>query len=226
MRKKIQKIGLIAVTFLMTGCTVQYDLYFGDNVITENIIIKENKVDIDENNLSYLKEKNPNTLINDLDEFYEKKMNETEKDITGALTYNYTYSNFRHANLIKPCYEVIGFAEDETSYSLSTSNSFECLLYEYNPLDSVQINISTNHKVLENNADTVENGIYTWNVNEENVNNKEIYIKFSKDLDPEYINKEKQKEYFNYLIIIISTIIIISGIIVYMKLKNRKNNNI
>ena len=94
-------------------------------------------------------------------------------------------------------------------------------------VDEVAINITTDHKVTEANADKYENNTYTWIINKQNYSNKNIImsIDFNEETLP---TEEKNNIKFStvLLIVILPIIFIISLILLIMYNKNKKDNQI
>lgn len=214
----MKKIFLILVLLLLSGCSVDYNLSYIDDEIIENITLT---VD----NASQIEELKSNNIyaIADASSLIKYNINYERK----KAIYSYTYSldSFNRANYVNQCFDAFGFVKkNEFEYVLSTSKGFNCMNYSYIPVDGYTIKITTNHEVIESNADSVKRNEYTWNINNDNASNKAIYIHFGKVKERTILDWI----YENLLSIIIigSIFIIITTAVGYIVVKSKKNNEI
>lgn len=174
-----QRILLLLLCFLLTGCSVKYDLEVTENNIIENIDLQ---VDSSKLNTQMYDE-----LTSDKNSVYlgEKKYYTVTKESLGTnlnLHYNYEHQieNFEKSKVINWCYHDKNIKKTEDKIIISTKGSFDCANKESKSrVENAQINITTKLKVLENNADKVNGNTYTWNINDDNYTNKPIYMEIS-----------------------------------------------
>lgn len=239
--KKI--VILVGIVFLLSGCNITYNLEINNQEFKENIKIVENNKEAWNLPLSVLtveefyehyKDKpipisvnspivsESNEKLNDVQ--YYKKKNLTSEDSLGlSYKYDMTQSQFNDSFFIHYAYNrfLVGTVDDHII--ISTGENFK--LYEqYNNLDKVTVNIKTNHKVIDNNADEINGDTYTWNITKRNASNKSIYLEIEKD---QLVDNEGN----SFLGVVIIIFFIIVGIIVvsilsyyYLKHKQRKSN--
>ena len=214
----MKKIFLILVLLLLSGCSVDYNLLYIDDKITENIIlIVDNESQIHE-----LK-KNDIYAIADVISLIKYNANYQSK----KATYDYTYSleSFNRANYINQCFEAFGFVkQNEKEYIFSTSKGFKCMNYSYIPVDEYKVKITTNHEVIESNADIVKRNEYIWQIDTSNAENKSIYIHFG-DIKKRTI-LDLLYENMVSIIIIGSILLVVASTIGYIVVKSKKNNEI
>lgn len=220
--KKILFIAFLAL--LLTGCDVNYKLDFSDESLNENISImfeSSNKSGIET-----LKQKEGYSV---LDGMGKSKYEVTYENVNNQFkaNYNYTYSltEYNRGYYRNQCYEAISFVKNGEQYILSTSDVFQCMVYEYLTIDNVTVSITTNHEVIESNADRVENGVYTWNINKNNSDNKPIKIIFGKVIEHKSFWDILKNINILYLFLIFITVVGAAVIGVIMSL-NKKNNRI
>lgn len=193
MKRKV--LLLLALTFLMCGCTAEVNLNIKNLSVEEEIII-----DAYPNN-DYSKEQLKNSfrdyvpiyandIIPDAEpdkkvsgiSYYQKKVQEV------ANGYRFNYSNrfkldtYKEAKSIKDGFKSanIIFDNNEKSILISTDNNGLLYFNKYPLLTEVKINIISNYVVKESNADSVNNNVYTWILNRDSKKNIYMLIDQSK----------------------------------------------
>ena len=223
----IKKIILILFVVLLTGCQIKYELNFnGDNLI-EKINVKISNEN--ERQINDLKKYTAFSIFdNSTQKLYKTKFNDGRSYFTADYEYTYNFDEFRHALYIKNCFDAFSFITDNDDYILSTSKGFKCMFVDYNEVDSVEIIITSNHEIIESNADELKNNKLIWNINDENAKDKQIYVKFGKLKDLSFFEK-----IFNFIIDNLLTISIFGGlfviiaiVIVIIVVIGKKNNEI
>ncbi len=223
----LKKIILLLLTiFVLSGCQVKYDLEFKDDSLIENINISLDKKL--ENQINGLKKfKAYANFDNKYQNLYNSEFYEKGSSFVANYNFNYNFDQFRYATYINTCFDAFSFLEQNGEYIISTSEGFKCMVFEYSKVDSVQVNIKSNHVVIESNADVVDNDVYTWNIDDDNASNKRIYIKFGNV--KEYTLLEKIGMYIKENILMISiifgiliTIMLTLSIIIFISKKNNE----
>ena len=181
--KKI--ICLISCIMFFTGCTVEYNLTISNNTINENINIS-NK--IDSNNELYYDKLSTNTYSQYNDDgrkkYSVKKIKKNENTIYN-LNQKYSLTDFHQIRAISECFSASNLVKksaEDNSYILQTSKGFKCMSYEYEKIDSYEINITfdDNYSIITHNANKVNDNKYTWYINSTNANNASISVEFKK----------------------------------------------
>lgn len=187
---------------LLTGCSCNYELSIQNNKIYETLKIN-----------GVTNEIPPNVDLETL-----SNGNYTKNIIDDTVTYNSNYSmnNYKESNLLN-CFDSYNIQSGDETYIIRTGKKFKCYPYQYNDFDvltydQLEIVIKTNHKVINHNAAKVENNIYYWYINDENINDTEIYFEISKNAKNNII----------FWIIGFVSILLITGIFVYY-IANNKN---
>lgn len=232
MKKKVLLFFILVGSLFITGCTVDYNLDFTDSELNESININ---LDSSENNQSNIESMNysaqyeSNALsINGNSKKYSFNGKQTNNGYIGSFSYKYNIEDFNSARLIRECYDSFNFVKTEKGYQLVTSGIFRCGVYSYMKVDKYTITITSNHKVIESNADKVEKNKYIWVINPNGqVNiNKPIKIIFSNETMIEEISNEllNNSKLITYIVVgIIGCAIMIVSIIYIIKTK--KNGN-
>lgn len=204
----MKKILTLIMLILLTGCSCSYELTIENNKIFESLKINgvktEVPADVDLSNLS-----NAN---------YNKELKEN------VLSYSTDYSMDNYKNsLLLTCFDSYNIQSTDNTYVIRTGKKFKCLPYQYNDFDllnyeKLEIKIKTNHKVIKNNANKVNNNTYYWFIDKNNIDNTEIYFEIEKDV----------KNFTIEFLAIFIILILICGVIIYyiVKTKSEKNNKI
>lgn len=104
-----------------------------------------------------------------------------------------------------------------TKYFLNLSNEEES-----KELSELIINVKSENKVIDSNANEVENDIYTWKYNEYNQNDV-FYLKIKRNVITNYFGNNVEKGSTNMLLAILVVIIIIAIISLLFYSKYKKN---
>lgn len=178
-----RKMIILATTLiLLTGCSATYDLYLDKNNITERTYIYDSTKTLE--GLEYYDMDKGNEISIDLyanevaafeNNFkYEKEEIKTNNGNNFGYRYNtsYKYNEFNKLSMVAACYDKIEIKNDG-NISVKTSNEFKCF-DKYSLLEDVTIRIHYTGKVLNSNADKVENDIYIWKITKDNYKNSGI----------------------------------------------------
>lgn len=217
-----RKIIILATTLiLLTGCSATYDLYLDKNNITERTYIYDSTKKLE--GLEYYDMDKGNEISIDLyanevaafeNNFkYEKEEIKTNNGNNFGYRYNtsYKYNEFNKLSAVVACYDKIEIKNDG-NISVKTSNEFKCF-DKYSLLEDVTIRIHYTGKVLNTNADKVENDIYIWKITKDNYKNSGIIFTAEKV-------KTKIFSTFQIVGLIILTILIVITYLLY----KRKNS--
>jgi len=208
--KKIKYIFLLIIIFLVSGCSVKYNLRINNGKVDETIVIPydKNYKGSYENVLYSIKPtKSYKLKIKDSSAFMEMK-NET----LTILKTNYAYSH---------CFNTISVEEDDDYYYIGTSKGFNCMTYSYMDIDNLEISFKTYNIVKENNADSNFLGTYKWNITKDNYAEKNITF---------VVSKKEHVWYYNYKGIIpgilsVLAVVLVAAIIVrYFSRRSEKAN--
>lgn len=235
-----KSVMLIIIFILTTGCNVTYNLDISPDGYKENLeIIGNSSEGIEEyaipahfGKLGYEDVDANFSEQQDGIVYYNSKL--TKKDNLVHLTYNYKFleSTIKQSNLLNSSYETVIIKKyDHDSdgiddYMLFTTSDDFTIFDKFPEIESVKINISSNYEVISNNADYVNDNIYTWNLTKNNI--KKISLVY----DPAKVIEKKSfwDKIFNniyFSIVIILTIITVVGLILYLIIKkNSEKQNV
>lgn len=218
MKKKI--LILLTITFLLTGCTVNYNLRIYPSKIIESVTITGLKSNLGKGGIETIKEeKLPASIITGGNYVSTYK----EKDNYSIVNYNYSHNieKFEKSYFLNKCYENNDIKIDGNILSISTSEIFNCYNM-YGKIEKTEIVIETSSKVNENNADKVKGNKYIWYIDQGNYQNKPINIKVDISSNYEYLLSNTKE-----IMIVMGTIVgIILIIILFIVNKKRKINKI
>ena len=232
MKKKLLVILVLISSVFITGCTVDYNLDFSDSEMKEVININLDSSESTEKNIDIMHYSAENeaaaVVYGGSIKKYNFSENQTSKGYTGIFSYNYSPEDFNHAYLLRSCYDSFNFVQTEDGYYLVTSDTFRCGYFSYMKVDKYTLTITSNHKVIENNADRVENNKYIWEVtpNGKVSINKPLKIVFSNETIKEQVinGLDENSKLVTYIVIgVIGCVILVVSIIFIIKRK--KNGN-
>ena len=186
--KKI--IILIVLTFLISGCSSEYNLKITSDKIEENIdiVIDKSLIGSDAGNPD--DPANPTEEDDQITPFlgetqypfsdnsskvYDKKVTEDEDNYYVHLNYDFLPSEYGNSKAISSCFENHEYTENKDFYEIKLSGNFYCLY-----ADSLVIRLETPNIVEENNASQIEGTTYIWKIDQSNVRNTDISIKILK----------------------------------------------
>ena len=212
----MKKRFLLLVTLVfLSGCSIQYEMEFNDSKINETIKIGKVPSSIEEEIASYL---TPYAISNEeRQEFYNYKYSNEYIN----LNYKYNLNDFEVSNTFNRCYELSNLSYDDNYYYILTSKEFKCLKYMEYEAKEIKINFKSNHKIINSNADYINNNIHTWIINKNNMKNKPIEIKIEKEYKEDNNTKIEEKNN-SFLVIILVTIIMIFVLFIILKRKSNK----
>lgn len=219
---------MLFLLLIISGCDVNYNITISNDSVSEssNFLFALSDMDSDEyygvgNRFSSFSEFIDNYYkqdyyaysynFNDLSK-YEKSTFSNSNGNGFELKYNYNLNNYGNSNMFNACRNS-SYNIDDKNITIDVRNICNCFYNDsYNNLDTVKVNINSNLKVLNNNADSVKDNIYTWVIDKENCLDKSIYIKV-----------KKSQNYGNVLIII-TTLSILIFIVIFMVFYIRRKN--
>lgn len=193
--KMWKKIMIIASIFIITGCSATYNITIDESGINEELNINSKTTDESKQIYNYylpLEYEIASNLKPDIEnekydevEYYDSKI----VSINGfnSLRYNhkFTLDSYKKSSIINTCYPDFDYNlykyndKEENSYMrIMTLSDPKCFEY-YESLENIEINITTNYEVVVNNADSIHNNTYTWNLTPQNI--KQIYLIYKID---------------------------------------------
>lgn len=225
-------IILILSVFLLSGCTVNYNLEYIDETFKEHLEIITQKDELFDGQTSVNTIDNYYSNINLLVDYQAQPGDMPEEEIIKNYpTYNktlinkeyeyginldYTYKDIKYENsaIVFTMFENIQITED----SIKLSNG-KNIFNHYDNLDEIIVSFKTDKKVLETNADQSKDNIYYWHINKLNYDKKTIQIKINKDIILEEYN-QKIDTFIKYIFIVLPCLLILGIIFILIKFKN------
>lgn len=212
--KKILLLSFILI--LLSGCTANYEVVIDGDKIKERLTITETDKSIFDKitDTGWTVRDSFDALLSG-DEFsrqdYSIKSLNSE-DQLGVKYSNDSLESLENSSVINQCFNNPSISVEDNIVYIDTGE-FECFDL-YDNLDSIRIAFKTNHKVLDTNADTIENDSYIWNITKDS--NKVIKISYDSSITK--IN------YTTYVVVAIIFIVLIIGLLlVFRKVKNKNN---
>ena len=142
----------------------------------------------------------------------------TQHDSIGDYASKFKSDIFDEVKIIKDN-DVITFKAVQSN--LLSSDGTSNLLY-----DDVKVNITIPFEVVKNNADSVSKNTYTWNINKSS-EYKTIEFSYKENIKKDKINVSVNNKVYNInygVVIAVSIVIIIGAIVLFVYIKNKKNN--
>jgi len=228
-------IWLLSFCLILTGCSVEYQLYVGKGDTKEVLTITI-----------------PNATKKDLEDIlaiYEDPTSSATGDYTFALspTKNSILATNKNkiikdnsSTLFRNCYDSVDLIASKNKFSIQTKGKFKCY-NTYQNLEKVTIRINIDGVVTYHNADRVNGKNYYWDINSKNLgrslileakNIQENKENVQEQQPPEEKPNEKEEQNIIkeqlipiFLVIVVLLVIVLSGMI-YLAIKNKKNNKI
>ena len=234
----IKKIIILLISIvLLSGCSIVYELEITDNGYNENFKIISGK---NEKILDYEIPAFSNSLgFEDLDvdfskkikgiKYYEKSIE--NKDDTTIINYKYQFNenNIKESNFLNSSFETIIInkydhdGDNKDDYMLLSTDDNFLFFDKTTELESVQINIKCNYEVISNNADKINENIYTWIFKSNDKKSINMVYNPDKFIDSRnLLEKILDGDYLN--VFIISIIIFVLGCLLYKYLQNKSKN--
>ena len=228
---------LIMISFLLSGCTAEYNLNISDKGFSETLILRAENLNDNELLIEY-----PITTFYDSEgnnedplkkepgvEYYNSKL--IQENNLNKLIYNYNFSEneILLSRIIRNSFSTVIFKkydhdeDGKNDYMLiSTTDDFSGFKYEN--LSEVVINIRNDYKVISSNADKINGNIYTW------VFNKDSSKAINMVYDPSIVidNRTTMEKFAdsNYIlgfIFIFLFIILVFVVLIFKKYSNLKD---
>lgn len=243
--KKIKYLFVLILPFILCGCNAEYNLEIVDDEYKEelNVTASEDNstnliaydMSIKQYNDFYLEKPIPasmNITIFSEDnkeaegvKYYQKEDLTTE-DITGIKFKNtFTKEEYEKSRIVNESYNRFLIGTIDGNVVLSTGEVFK-YFKEVPILDTVTVNIKTNHKVIKNNADEVKDNVYTWYITKDNYENKPIEFQFSKEEKVSNYDNVIGKTILKVVIIIISIILVLGLAALFIFVKHKRSNKL
>lgn len=224
-----KKLVIIIICLLSTGCTVEYNLNVDNQKIQEDIIINvDDLANLDEEMYNQLTNSKNKVYLQE-DKYYENRYTEDDNTLTSNFKFTHDLEKYNQATVLDLCYSNRDIEITKEEIKISTKGSFSCAFTEFGEnITNAKIKITTDLKVLENNADEINGNTYIWNINESNYLNKpiDIAMKKNKNIKQTIKDIEVNSASKDLFIIYGGLALLICLVILLITIKIRKNNKI
>jgi len=219
----MKKTILLLILLFITGCDVEYNIHFSKDTITETVKLNLENNSENKETLNYLDQTPFYAIINTINKVeYNKKIK--DYDNYKQYTFEYEYKkNLYNNSRFKHCYDAYSITENNNVITLNTSKQFRCLVYDYNEIKNLTINITSDYVVVEHNADEVKDGVYKWYINDNNAHDKPIKFSYNQKKEANKIKKFFSK-YKTGIMVVISLIILAAGTVLGIYIRYKKVN--
>ena len=224
--KKMKIVLLFIFTFLLTGCSCNYELNISDDKVVENVDISlPYSMDSDDRNkfLDYTKIDNL-AVVGGLDNPYYD-MSARADNYGDVYNFNYSYDKehpIKNARTMQSCFEKYKVEETSSYYMFVFRGEFKCK-YKF---DDVNITVKTNNEVPKHNSTDYDEkeGVYRWKIDSSNASDVDIKLLVQKDKYPEKIKEQSNNLFINIFLIVGILVSIVGGIIFTKKVLNAVDN--
>ena len=237
MLKKIKLISLLLLLFLVSGCSATYVLDIKSGEVNESLYINN----YDKETWDSYKERINIAAGGAVATNYLEDEPEVNEKTEGINYYN--IKRIEHLDNVGVSYQNIFNKEEYKNSNIIFMNTSD-FDYSYNA-DKIKINIknieafkfhpdlkeltvklTTNHEVLNTNANEIKDNTYFWYLNKNNIEEKTINIELSSKIVEKKLGflEADEEGYFGkstlvVIYYIIGIIILLVGIVVFMKVK-------
>lgn len=253
MKKKNKIIIMLLIILCTTGCSIKYDINIKNNSVEETISVTDTEINgrtkediLNHYNLWYpaYTEDSPEYLELDFKEkydnieYHQKNIQEIQNGYKYTYKYIYTFNTYQKASSITKAYQRRNFYVGDDYVSINTSA--ENLLFNYPYFESIDINITIDpnyYSVKNTNTENISNNTYTWNITKDNYKNSEIILIMDK-IEKEETNipsndniqnqnnqkdNNKRNDYTMYIFSAILLIVMLTGYLIFNKIKNNND---
>ena len=229
-------IMLLIFAFLITGCSVNYELNIDKQLnLSENIVMNAT-TDRDVQKILDFNQYIPVNIEFDDPKIFKEKADGVQyysinkKSDNSSLKFNYSYDvdEFNFNIFAKSCYQYVTVMDQDNEKELLLSTSREFLCFDkYDNLDDVTVTITSKYKLKETNADEVSRHTYRWFINKGNAKDKYLYLLLNtgeKDLN--LWERILEGDFTNTFTIFLA-VFLIGGIIIFLfKKKGDRRNRV
>lgn len=229
--KKIKIFIFLCSILLLSGCSVEYNLTLNDDLtVSEKVVATERTKRMEaltkqkgEQAVNYLynmfKRDDENiTLTSREDDYNTYATAITSYEDINDYASKFSSDVFDNVNVTKDG-NIITFSTEQKE--LLSSDTNYSLLY-----DDITVNVTIPFEVTSNNADKVTGNTYTWNI-KKNTDYKTIEFAYKEGNKEDKVNINVNDETYNIqygVIITVGLVIIIGSIVLFVYIKNKKNN--
>lgn len=216
---------MVLLSFLLTGCSATYNVEIYNNDINESIDLIEKTSTSAEDNKNKI-ERIFVDYFDSTDMLYDRRFEPFKDKKNNAHSLHekssYTFEEYQtEIGRIRDCCRSVELSDDGEFITFRALGYFKWFDL-YDKFDSIKINIKSNHKVKEHNADSVNRFEYTWNIDRTNYKEKIPSIKLYSN---EYVFDYDGKFIKRVVYFVGFTVIILSVMTILYLFVRRKNKN-
>ncbi len=226
--KKLKIFIFLCLVLLLSGCSVEYDLTLNDDFTVSEKVVATEKT----KRMEALTKQKGKQAVNYLYNMF--KRNGEDITLTSRDDDYNTYAtshddiNYYASKFSSDVFDNVNVTKDGNIITFSTkqkellsSDTNYSLLY-----DDITVNVTIPFEVISNNADKVNGNTYTWNIKKDS-DYKTIEFSYKEGNKKDEVNINVNNETYNIhygVIIVIGLVIIIGSIVLFVYIKNKKNN--
>lgn len=217
----MKKLLILICLLFLTGCSVSYEITLENNKIKERLTIVEKNqslFDVENDTGSTLREIFDTLASEESDEFsvldYSVESLNSDTQL-GVEYYSDSTQSLINSSAINQCYMNPKIQINDNIVTFNTGNDFTCYDY-YENLETINVVLTTEYKVLSSNADMVEGNKYIWNITKEG--NKNIELSYE-----QYVFEDSP---IGTIILVVALVVIFSLVALYVYKKKTKENKI
>ncbi len=227
--------------FFLCGCEAVYNVDINEDFIKDELIINNYDVsswdnekipyrkliDNNYNNFNLATDKNTPgypEVYKKIDgyNYYNKELISETGNYGLKFNYEFNHDDYSKSYLLT-FYNNLRINNVNNKLIINTGDGKGCYAFDNYPLlDKITINVRTDYIIDNNNADKVEDGIYTWFIDKDNYKNKSIYLEVDKNYLKNGKNTTLTNRVINITLIVIGGIALLFGLITVIKV--RKTN--
>ena len=229
--KKLKIFIFLCLVLLLSGCSVEYDLTLNDDFTVSEKVVAIEKT----KRMEALTKQKGKQAVNYLYNMFKRNGEDitlTSRDddyntYATAIISHYDINDYA-SKFSSDVFDNINVTKDGNIITFSTtqkellsSDTNYSLLY-----DDITVNITIPFEVTSNNADKVNGNTYTWNIKKDS-DYKTIEFSYKEGNKKDEVNINVNNETYNIhygVIIVIGLVIIIGSIVLFVYIKNKKNN--
>lgn len=225
---------------MFTGCDATYNINIDDKIEeVTNFYFEESDYNYD----TYYVDYGDDNLSNysNIDEFVDSIFNKdylafdqnfNDQELYNAqrnndgisLNYTYKYDDFDKSSILNYCGDIVDYNNIGGLVKIDVDDFSNCFMSDYGPhLNNLTVNIKTDLKVTDNNADKVKGNTYTWTFDSNDFYDKSIKIVMQKN------NRSKKMNFLNgsnmVIFIFFLLFVIFLGFMIYIFVRKRHISN-
>lgn len=230
MKKKL--ILFVILMLFLSGCSATANLEIDkEGHVKDNVLFSEEISNVDVGDIT------EEEFLLEATDFYQNLYDLKNYRVTNEINNNKFvngYSNineqdfcsyFKSNNMISLVFQDVECVEKNSYYEVKANTKYFLNLNdeeESKELSELIITVKSENKIIDSNANEVENDIYTWRYSEYNQNDI-FYLKIKRNVITNYFSSKVEKGSISMLLAIVVVIVIIAIISLLFYNKYKKN---